>query len=97
MIGTIASLSTAHISVEDNNIFMMKEIPPEIPMLTAYDGGWIFYKRDDKEEMVKDLVRASLSPYAIMLFEYVFFDLKVDFLRLDMDADVIKKLPVFDW
>ncbi len=97
MIGSMASLSTAHISVEDNNLLMLKKVPDGIPLLTAYDGGWFFYKCEERDEMVEDLVSAGMSPYAIMLFEFVFFELKVDILRLDMDADTIKKLPVFDW
>jgi len=97
VIQTLLTVSTAHISEEDNVLFMESKPNDGIPIISAYDGGWFFYKRESKDEMVEDMTRAKVSTSAIMLFEYAFYELKVDMLRIDMDGDVIEILPTFNW
>ncbi|RLF43367.1 MAG: hypothetical protein DRN17_06490 [Thermoplasmata archaeon] len=89
-------LSTAHITVEDNDKFMERN-SYLIPMIADYDGGWFFYKPDSRDEMIKDLKEAGISDSGIKVFEYAFFENGGDFLRLDRDGDTVKKLPKFDW
>lgn len=97
MIQTLLTVSTTHISKEDNVLFMESKLNDGIPIISAYDGGWFFYKRESKDEMVEDMTRAKVSTSAIMLFEYAFYELQVDILRIDMDGDVVERLPTFNW
>lgn len=97
MIKTVAIMSTNHVTKKDNDIFETRVPSINIPLLAKYDGGWIFYKSGKREEMEEELALAGLSYCAISLFIHVFFEIGVDLLRLDCDAEIYAKMPVFDW
>ncbi len=97
MIQTMLTVSTSHISMEDNNLFMEPKLNSGIPILASYEGGWLFYKCENRDKMVEDMSKAKVTSYAIMVFEYAFYELKVDVLRIDRDGEVISRHPTFDW
>lgn len=97
MIQTTATMSTAHVTEKDNDLFEEKIVDANIPFLARYDGGWVFYKSGERYEMEEELALAGLSRHAIALFDHVFFEIGADMLRLDADANRYDRMPVFDW
>ena len=91
-----AIVSTAHITRYDDDIFSSAEHIGGVPKLAEYDGGYIFYHLP-RAELIEGLSEAGVSDAAIKLFCYIFFELGVDYLRLDRDGDEIEHLEKFDW
>ena len=97
MISSVLTVSTGHVTLNDNTVLQESKALDGIPVFTKYNGGWMLYNPRDEGEFTADIKEAGLSAYAVNLITYAFFTLKVDYLMIDMDGDTLKEFPVFDW
>ena len=93
-VAKMITMSTKHISIDDNDLLMQDDVPPGIPLLATYDGGWIFYR--DPDFLYGDN-SFGLSECGKSAISSAFIHGGADFVRLDRDGLKEKDLPVFDW
>ena len=101
--------STAHITEEDAEMLTLQSaavvhgsfiVEHKAPLICDYPDGFFFfnpYKEQPPEEVKKDILTAGYSESLVDVLEYAFVKLKTDYVRLDIDGDIIDELKVHEW
>ena len=96
MIGTILELSSSHITEADALLLSSKDGRNNTTLIYENEYGWLLY-RPSVSYVDEGFTDIGLSEAFKDALVYAFMELKVDFLRIDRDAEAIRSLPTFDW
>lgn len=95
MIGTILTVSTTHITEEDNQKIMASDYScTSAPVSAIYDGGVFLYvvEIEELEVTISHMKKEGYSEAFLRLYKYAVQDLGVSILRIDRDG---RNLEVF--
>lgn len=100
LIGTILTVSSSHITKEDDEKLWGSHYGvTAAPLSASYEGGHLLYAESIEElgETLEGMEKEGYSEAFIELYKYAVQDLGVSMLRIDRDGDEISHLNVFDW
>lgn len=100
--GTIMTVSTAHITKEDNEkIVASTHGYTSAPVSATYDGGFFLFgvSLEDLEEELAYMRAEGYSEAFLKLYRYAVQDFGVSMLRVDRDGKVLVSLnfDTFEW
>lgn len=102
MIGTIMTVSTAHITEEDNEKIVASEYSDtSAPVSAVYDGGFFLFgvSLEDLEMELANMKKEGYSEAFLRLYRYAVQDLGVSMLRIDRDGRELEAsgFDMFEW